>query len=169
MDITNIVIAITQALGKSNIIIEGIFTTYPNYKTTRLRFLMINPTMAVPRSIGSTCNTLQEHIRASGLNFSCQETPFSLYITVRKSFTKIRTRNLNFNPHLYEVPVNPTFQNQIRDLLAEKKTLEKTLEITNQALESDTRERELREEVIEELVEEKKSKGELLTEALKLK
>ena len=64
--------------------------------------------------------------------------------------------------------MNPTIQNQVRDLLAEKKTLEKTLEITNQALESATRECELTEEFIEELEEEKNSKGDLI-EALEMK
>ena len=61
-----------------------------------------------------------------------------------KSLTKIRTKNPSFNTHLYEAPVNPTNQNQIRDLFAEKKTLEKTLEITNQALKSANRECKLR-------------------------
>ena len=39
-------------------------------------------------NIESSCNSIIQRIRSSGLNFSCQETPFSLYMTVRKSWAK---------------------------------------------------------------------------------
>jgi hypothetical protein len=40
----------------------------------------------------STCkhNLLLKSIRDSGLNFVCQETPWSFYLTLRKSFLKTR-------------------------------------------------------------------------------
>ena len=72
----------------------------------------------VVNSIGSTCNSLLEHIRDSGHNLSCQETPFSLYITVRKSFSKIRSRNLSFNTN--DAPVQQ--HSDIDDLRHEDET-----------------------------------------------
>ena len=44
----------------------------------------------------NTCDFLVHKIRASGLNFSCQETPYSFYITLRKSFTKSRLSQPGF-------------------------------------------------------------------------
>ena len=44
----------------------------------------------------NTCDFLVHKIRASGLNFSCQETPYSFYITLRKSFTKSRLSHPRF-------------------------------------------------------------------------
>ena len=35
-----------------------------------------------------SCDSVIDSVRASSLNFSCQETPFSFYITLRKSFRK---------------------------------------------------------------------------------
>ena len=35
-----------------------------------------------------SCDSVIECVRASSLNFSCQETPYSFYITLRKSFRK---------------------------------------------------------------------------------
>ena len=37
------------------------------------------------RQIESSCNLILRNVRSSGLNFSAQETPFSLYLTIRKS------------------------------------------------------------------------------------
>ena len=36
------------------------------------------------------CDSVLNTVRTSGLNFSCQETPYSLYLTLRKSFTQPR-------------------------------------------------------------------------------
>ena len=122
----------------------------------------------VLNSIGATCNSLLGNIRESGLNFSCQETPFSMYITVRKSFSKIRTSSLSINPHdcpvgdpqqhalqqQHEAPLNNPSQ-LIEDLLVQRKTLEKALNSTKQNLEKLQNECDLREEVIEDLEEEK--------------
>ena len=41
-------------------------------------------------NLETTCNFLLHAIRTSGLNFSCQETPFSIYVTVRKSYIQSR-------------------------------------------------------------------------------
>ena len=44
----------------------------------------------------NTCDFLIHKIRDSGLNFSCQETPYSFYITLRKSFIKSRLTQPKF-------------------------------------------------------------------------
>ena len=99
----------------------------------------------VVNSIGSTCNSLLEHIRDSGLKFSCQETPFLLYITVRKSFSKIKTRNLSFNPNDAPVQQHSDIDDLrhedetppasiLNDLLEEKETLLRKLDTISLAL-----------------------------------
>ena len=40
------------------------------------------------QNIQSSCDTILHSVRSSNLNFSCQETPFSMYLTVRKSLSK---------------------------------------------------------------------------------
>ena len=40
--------------------------------------------------IEKSCNSIIQNIRSSPLNFSLQETPFSIYITVRKSVVKTK-------------------------------------------------------------------------------
>ena len=86
-----------------------------------------------------------------------------MYITVRKSFSKIRTSSLSINPH--DCPVgDPQQQHEallnnpsqpMEDLLVQRKTLEKALNSTKQNLEKLLNECDLREEVIEDLEEEK--------------
>ena len=41
------------------------------------------------------CSSLLQHIRDSGLNFICQETPWSIYLTLRKSLVKSRTTQVS--------------------------------------------------------------------------
>ena len=47
-------------------------------------------------NLENTCNSLLQNIRTSGLNFNCQETPFSIYVTLRKSFVQPRTNTKSF-------------------------------------------------------------------------
>ena len=44
--------------------------------------------------IPNSCHTILSHVRMSGLNFSIQETPFSFYISVRKSKIKYQQVDL---------------------------------------------------------------------------
>ena len=44
----------------------------------------------MPVNIEAKCDFLLNKIRNSGLNFSCQETPYSLFVTLRKSLIKPR-------------------------------------------------------------------------------
>ena len=39
------------------------------------------------------CNTILQQTRSSNLNFTFQETPYSVFLTIRKSFSKRRTFN----------------------------------------------------------------------------
>ena len=45
---------------------------------------------SVFQQIQSSCDFVTNSLRRSSLNYSLQETPFSMYITVRKSFSKQR-------------------------------------------------------------------------------
>ena len=47
--------------------------------------------MAVVQSVKNSCEIVMNSLRDSSLNFSLQETPFSLYIIIRKSFSRSRT------------------------------------------------------------------------------
>ena len=114
--------------------------------------------------INSTCNTLVDNIRASGLNLSCQETQYSLYITIRKSFTRYRKDQLASKTMKHSLDdFAKDEQDQLHEasqkhknlkvkydhLLVEKKNLEVTLNTAKQELQSALRECEMMEEVIE--------------------
>ena len=84
-------------------------------------------------TIQNSCEFIQKTVRSSGLNFSCQETPFSIFITVRKS--QIKLRNGQSSPqdqNMCQTPtvstsVNPAFvmrEPAQKDLLAKNKSLE---------------------------------------------
>ena len=117
-------------------------------------------------TIESSCNSILQKIRTSGLNFSCQETPFSMYVTVRKSLTKqLRSNHLDAgHGHLVGHPgehdhelhmVSPTKHTELlaryEKVLVEKKYLEETFNKSEQILEETKEENERRSEVIEEL------------------
>ena len=53
--------------------------------------------MATPRNVQSSCDFLLHSIRSSGLNYKCQETPFSIFLTLRKTLVKTKTP-LHQNP-----------------------------------------------------------------------
>ena len=42
----------------------------------------------VPSQAQTNCETILQTVRSSLLNFSCQATPYSVYLTIRKSFAK---------------------------------------------------------------------------------
>ena len=56
--------------------------------------------------VQSSCNFLLQSVRNSGLNFSCQETPFSIFLTIRKSLVK----SFQFQSHR-----NPSYASEIED------------------------------------------------------
>ena len=47
--------------------------------------------MAIKLSVKNSCDSILKSVRKSCLNFSMQETPFSIYITVRKSLLKVNS------------------------------------------------------------------------------
>ena len=53
--------------------------------------------MVVNSSVQKSCDLVLNSVRSSHLNFSFQETPFSIYLTVRKSFSK---PNFDYNPEV---------------------------------------------------------------------
>jgi hypothetical protein len=115
----------------------------------------------VTSSIDSTCS--------SGLNFSCQETLFSLYITIRKSFTRYRkdqlgSRQVNhsLDDTEHQHPHDAAQMHHSIIVVVEKKNLEDTLNTTKQDLQSALKECEVREEVIEELEDQKICHRELI-------
>ena len=60
------------------------------------------------RQIESSCNLILHNVRSSGLNFSAQETPFSLYLTIRKSQIISKSEPQHQNPTPAPVSVNQT-------------------------------------------------------------
>ena len=119
--------------------------------------------MAV-QTIESSCNSIVQKIRASGLNFSCQETPFSIYVTVRKSLTKqFRSNTLNSDrlvhrqedPH--QGPHEVTFAKydellaKYEQLEAQKKNVEEALSKSMQELEDIAKKVDSRDDLILEL------------------
>ena len=44
-------------------------------------------------NVQNSCEFILKNIRSSSLNYAVQETPFSLYLTIRKSFVKNKTRS----------------------------------------------------------------------------
>ena len=47
--------------------------------------------MSVKPSVQKSSDFILSSVRQSSLNYTLQETPFSLYITVRKSFSKLKS------------------------------------------------------------------------------
>jgi hypothetical protein len=48
--------------------------------------------MAAQNLIQEACNSIISGVRHSSLNYAINETPFSIYITVRKSGSKIKAK-----------------------------------------------------------------------------
>ena len=44
--------------------------------------------MAAPKSVQKSCDLVIESVRASSLNYNLQETPYSIYLSIRKSSLK---------------------------------------------------------------------------------
>ena len=49
-------------------------------------------------NIQTSCDFILKNVRSSSLNYSVQETPFSLFLTIRKSLVKIRSIRSDFDP-----------------------------------------------------------------------
>ena len=59
-------------------------------------FTMVNNN---PRpNIQTSCDFILKNVRSSSLNYSVQETPFSQFLTIRKSLVKIRSIRSDFDP-----------------------------------------------------------------------
>ena len=69
--------------------------------------------------VQSSCDFLLQAVRNSGLNFSCQETPFSIFLTVRKSFVK--TFQFQASGNILKSVANKFEKNH--DLIEENKSL----------------------------------------------
>ena len=74
--------------------------------------------------IQNSCATIFNIVRISGLNFKIQETPYSFYVTVRKTAQKSsHLSNSNLELHIGTLPQNPltesrcTFLEQANDHL----------------------------------------------------
>ena len=68
-------------------------------------------TMAANSSIQKSCDLVLASVRSSSLNYSSQETPFSIYLTIRKSFSKA---TFNQSPGC-----DSNHQNRDQDILVE--------------------------------------------------
>ena len=63
-------------------------------------------------TIAISCDKILNSVRSTNLNFSCQETPFSLYLTIRKSLVKFN------NPHKPPAQANVVDNDGASDNLA---------------------------------------------------
>ena len=86
-------------------------------------------------NIESTCNFLLQNIRTCGLNYSCQETPYSIYVTLRKSSIKSRfsqsfSSDVNsVQQQLFSTNSEPSkIQENYDELLKKYKNLEEAFE-----------------------------------------
>ena len=96
-------------------------------KSTQLIIQNQNYT-AMATNLETTCNFLLHTIRTSGLNFSCQETPFSIYVTLRKSFIQSRFTQTSESKSAHEHLSNESELTKVKDnfekLFATHKNLE---------------------------------------------
>ena len=77
-------------------------------------------TMPPTSSVQSSCDFLLNSVRCSGLNYSCQETPFSIFLNLRKSFIK------HFNPITAQVKMeHEVFHETEKKLHEDKESLQK--------------------------------------------
>ena len=103
-------------------------------------------------NLENTCNSLLQNIRTSGLNFNCQETPFSIYVTVRKSFVQPRTNTKSF-PDFKPVVVQEHFttDSKLSEVKVEHKNLKQAYDNVKNDLEDAIDELETKNKVIEDL------------------
>ena len=80
-----------------------------------------------------SCNIILQNLRSSNLNFSAQETPFSIFVTIRKSFTKNGSVGLN----CFQSPVDQLTSNldtsHAKALKSENQSLKVKINEINQA------------------------------------
>ena len=81
-------------------------------------------------SVQKSCDIVVNSVRSSFLNFSLQETPFSLYFTIRKSFVKSQPLPFLHPPHKTNIKEDEVVVEEIETL----KTKLKALEDNNTAL-----------------------------------
>ena len=99
------------------------------------------------KSVESSCEFLLHSVRSSNLNFICQETPYSIFLTVRKSLQKSFSQEIQDTPSLKTTPTEDAFEQLKRDLeeaVTENESkqetidsLEKTVEILREKLSQD--------------------------------
>ena len=82
------------------------------------------------KSIKISCENILNSVRSSNLNFSSSETPFSIYITIRKSHTKL--------PNSYEDiggPIDNISESEIKLVKTENAKLKDKLEASERDIE----------------------------------
>ena len=98
-------------------------------------------------NIHHSCQMIIDGVRSSNLNFSLQETPFSLYVTIRKSY--YNTRNYS-NRHNQSEPLLDSSK-EIDALKAKYKLLEEALESLKEKYEDEINENETNQKTISAL------------------
>ena len=81
------------------------------------------------QDIQKSCQTIINQVRWSCLNFSLQETPFSLYVTIRKSYSK--SQSISYAPALDQIqpevlPASATNDSNFSSLQSRCKFLEQS-------------------------------------------
>ena len=114
-----------------------------------------------------TCDMILNHVRSSCLNFAIQETPFSVYLTLRKSFSR-SSRIFSTSDQTSSLIASPLGTDILETELETLRKEFKLLKIKSDNLERSTDElsRQVEEEVI--LSDHLKSELTLKTENLQL-
>jgi hypothetical protein len=81
------------------------------------------------KSLQNSCDLVINSLRASSLNYNLQETPFLIYLSIRKSFSTVPT----LVPEVVVVAQIPT-ENKSQDILEDLKSNLKSAETANFAL-----------------------------------
>ena len=92
--------------------------------------------------IKKTCDSILNHVKSSPLNFSIQETPYSCYITIRKSFNK----NFLYQTDLSEASSRTQLKDDLIDSSEELAKLRN--KITNLEAANDTLVKDYEDEVV---------------------
>ena len=105
-------------------------------------------TMCYPITPQMTCDSILQHIRSTALNFELRETPFSIFLTLRKSFNRnVRVQPYNMHQDdstklLEQADEHEILKTEYNALKARNDFLEKSKEVVENAYEEEVNEAE---------------------------
>ena len=109
------------------------------------------------KSISKSCEQILESVRTSSLNYSSRETPFSLYLTIRKSSVKAPNSSHQTSVGVQSVAVTDA-ENFLKTVIAENAQLKEALKQSFNDLEVSREALKKRDYEVEQCREEQKNK-----------